>query len=425
MLDQKWLRDNLDEASTRLTTRAEAGVLDAFKKLDERRRSTLREVEELKYKRNLVTDEIGRMKRQGEDPEEKILHMRSVSARIKELETELTGVEDQFSNLMLRIPNIPHESVPVGDCPDKNVVIRHWGEPPQFDFQPKNHWDIGEDLRILDFGRAGKIAGARFVLYRGAGAMLERALMNFMLDLHTEKHGYQEVLPPFLANRRSFMSTGNLPKFEDDLFSIKDTEYFLVPTAEVPVTNIHQEEILEEEVLPVKYVAYTPCFRKEAGAAGAESRGLIRQHQFNKVELVKFTTPETSYEELESLLENAEEVLKQLGIHYRVVVLCTGDMGFSSAKTYDIEVWLPSQGVYREISSCSNFEDFQARRGGIRFRPRGKGKARLVHTLNGSGLAIGRTVVAILENFQQFDGTVVIPEILRPYMKLRDRITGP
>jgi seryl-tRNA synthetase len=401
-------------------------MLNALKGLDERRRSILRETEELKYARNQVSDEIGRMKRQGEDPQEKIAHMRSVSARIKELDSELVGLEEELNALMLRIPNIPHESVPVGDSADKNVVIRYWGRPPEFDFPPKNHWEIGEELKILDFSRAGKITGARFVLYRGAGALLERALINFMLDLHTERHGYQEVLPPFLANRRSFVSTGNLPKFEEDLFSIKDTDYFLVPTAEVPVTNIHQDEIVSEEDLPIKYVAYTPCFRKEAGSYGVDTRGLIRQHQFNKVELVKFTTPETSYEELESLAEDAEEVLKQLKIHYRVVALCTGDMGFSSAKTYDIEVWLPGQGLYREISSCSNFEDFQARRGGIRYRPRGgKGKARLVHTLNGSGLAVGRTVVAILENYQQADGTVVVPEALRPDMKGKERITGP
>jgi len=426
MLDVKWLREHLDSAAERLATRGEKASLEAFRALDQRRRHILREVEELKCLRNQVSDEIGRIKRQGGDAEEMILRMRSVAARIKELDSDLADVEEEFDSLMLRIPNIPHESVPVGKGPEENVVVRYWGEPPVFDFPPRNHWDIGEDLGILDFGRASKIAGARFALYRGAGAALERALINFMLDLHTERHGYQEVLPPFVANRKSFLSTGNLPKFEDDLFALRDTDYYLVPTAEVPVTNIHQEETLEEDVLPLKYVAYTPCFRKEAGAAGTESRGLIRQHQFNKVELVKFATPETSYQELESLVQDAEEVLKQLGIHYRVVVLCTGDMGFSSAKTYDIEVWLPGQDVYREISSCSNFEEFQARRGGIRYRPRGgKAKARYVHTLNGSGLAVGRTVVAILENYQQADGSVSIPPALRPYLKGRDRITGP
>ncbi len=426
MLDLKWLREHTDMVAERLATRGEVGALDTFRALDQRRRNVLKEVEELRCLKNQVSDEIGEIKRAGGDPSDLIARMRSVATRIKELDTHLAEIEEEFTSVMLRIPNVPHESVPIGKSPEDNVVVRYWGEPPVFDFPPKNHWEIGEELNILDFGRAAKIAGTRFALYRGAGAALERALINFMLDLHTEKHGYQEVLPPFVANRRSFLSTGNLPKFENDLFALTDTDYFLVPTAEVPVTNIHQDETLDEDLLPLKYVAYTPCFRKEAGAAGTETRGLIRQHQFNKVELVKFTTPETSYLELESLVLDAEEVLKQLGIHYRVVVLCTGDMGFSSAKTYDIEVWLPGQDVYREISSCSNFEDFQARRGGIRCKPRGgKSKSRFVHTLNGSGLAVGRTVVAILENYQQADGSVIVPKALRPYLKGKDRITGP
>jgi seryl-tRNA synthetase len=312
--------------------------------------------------------------------------------------------------------------VPVGAVSEDNPEIRKWGIPPSLSFPPKNHWDLGEDLGILDFGRAAKIAGARFVLYKGMGALLERALANFMMDLHTRQHGYEEVLPPFLAHRRSFLGTGNLPKFEEDLFHIADSDYYLVPTAEVPVTNIHRDEILLEGELPIRYVAYTPCFRREAGSHGQDTRGLIRLHQFNKVELVKFVEPESSYEELESLTRDAEEVLQQLGIHYRVVALCTGDMGFSAAKTYDIEVWLPGQGLYREISSCSNFEDFQARRAAIRYRPGGRGKARFVHTLNGSGLAVGRTVVAILENYQQADGSIQIPEVLRPYMNDLERI---
>ncbi|RLA92936.1 MAG: serine--tRNA ligase, partial [Deltaproteobacteria bacterium] len=331
-------------------------------------------------------------------------------------------IEENIKAFLLQVPNIPHESVVVGKDESDNLEIKCWGEKPHFDFKPLPHWEIGERLGILDFKRGAKIAGARFTLLKGAGALMERALINFMLDLHTRKHNYQEVLPPFLVNRTAMTGTGQLPKFEDDLFRISDPDFFLVPTAEVPVTNIHQGEIIDGERLPIYYTAYTPCFRKEAGAYGKDTRGIIRQHQFNKVELVKFTTPETSYQELELLLEDAEAVLKILNLPYRVVSLCTGDLGFSATKTYDIEVWLPSQGIYKEISSCSNFEDFQARRANIRYRPAPKAKPQFVHTLNGSGLAIGRTLVAILENFQQADGSVVVPEALRPYMGGMERI---
>ncbi len=416
MLDPRWLREHAEEAEKRLASRGEEVPLGEFRDLDGRRRGLLREVEELKELRNRVSEEIGRMKRAGEDASERIREMRGVGDRIKALEKDLGEVEERLEAVLLRIPNLPHSSVPIGEGSEENLEVRRWGEPPAFSFTPKNHWDIGEALGILDFGRASRIAGARFVLYRGAGALLERALVNFMLDLHTREHGYLEVLPPFLSHRRSFIGTGNLPKFEEDLFRVADTDYYLVPTAEVPVTNIHREEILAEEDLPLRYVAYTPCFRKEAGSHGQDTRGLIRLHQFNKVELVKFSRPEDSYEELEGLTRDAEEVLRRLGIPYRVVLLCTGDMGFSAAKTYDLEVWLPGQGLYREVSSCSNYEEYQARRAAIRYRPGGKGKARFVHTLNGSGLAVGRTVVAILENYQQADGSVRVPEALRPYM---------
>jgi len=425
MLDSKWLRENPDEARERLRRRGEGVPLEAFQQLDTKRRGLLKQAEELKGLRNRVTEEIGRMKKEGRDARESILEMRRVGEQIRGLDQEVSDVEDQLRAVLLRIPNLPHDSVPLGSGSEDNPEVRRWGEPPGFSFEPKNHWDLGERLGILDFGRAAKIAGARFVLYRGLGALLERALINFMLDLHTREHGYLEVLPPFLANSRSFIGTGNLPKFEEDLFKVSDTDFYLVPTAEVPVTNIHQEEILLEEQLPIRYAAYTPCFRKEAGSHGLDTRGLTRLHQFNKVELVKFVLPENSYDELESLTRNAEEVLRRLGLHYRVVVLCTGDMGFSAAKTYDLEVWMPAQNTYREISSCSNFEDFQARRAGIRYRPGGKAKARLVHTLNGSGLAIGRTVMSILENYQQADGSIVIPEALRPYVGGKSLIGDP
>ena len=423
MLDIKFLRENLDFVRRKILERGQEIDLDRFAALEAKRRNILQEVESLRSERNQASKEIGRKKAGKEDASGLIARMAEVSARIKELDELLKQTEEELRNFVMTIPNIPHESVVYGTSSEDNPVIRTWGEKPAFDFTPKPHWEIGEALNILDFGRGAKITGARFTLYRGLGAQLERAVVNFMLDLHTGNHGYLEVLTPFMVNKESMTGTGQLPKFAEDLFKIEGLDYYLIPTAEVPVTNIHREEILEEKILPVYYVAYSPCFRAEAGSYGKDTRGLIRQHQFNKVELVKFTKPETSYDELEKLTLNAEEVLKRLGIHYRTVSLCTGDLGFSSAKTYDIEAWLPGQDTYREISSCSNFEDFQARRASIRFRREESGKVEFVHTLNGSGLAAGRTVVAILENYQQQDGSVVIPDVLKPYMKGVDRIT--
>ncbi len=423
MLDIKFLRENLDFVRRKMLERGQEIDLDRFAALEAKRRNILQEVESLRSERNQASKEIGRKKAGKEDASAIIARMAEVSARIKELDELLKETEEDLRNFVMTIPNIPHESVVYGTSSEDNPVIRAWGEKPAFDFIPKPHWEIGEDLNILDFGRGAKITGARFTLYRGLGAQLERAVVNFMLDLHTGNHGYLEVLTPFMVNKESMTGTGQLPKFAEDLFKIEGLDYYLIPTAEVPVTNIHREEILEEKMLPVYYVAYSPCFRAEAGSYGKDTRGLIRQHQFNKVELVKFTAPEASYDELEKLTLNAEEVLKRLGIHYRTVSLCTADLGFSSAKTYDIEAWLPGQETYREISSCSNFEDFQARRASIRFRREESGKVEFVHTLNGSGLAAGRTVVAILENYQQKDGSVVIPDVLRPYMKGIDRIT--
>ena len=423
MLDLKYLRDNLDEAERRLGLRGEAVNLAAFRELDGRRRQLLGEAETLKAERNQVSALIGRTKDKSTVQGE-IARMKEVSNRIKELDEALKGVEEELQNLLLTTPNLPHASTPVGADENDNVEVRVWGERPSFDFEPKPHWEIGEQLNILDFERAGKLAGARFSLSRGAGARLERALINFMLDLHTGEHNYVEILPPFMVNRDTMTGTGQLPKFETDLFHLEDPDYFLIPTAEVPVTNIHRGEILPPEALPIYYTAFTPCFRKEAGAAGRDTRGLIRQHQFNKVELVKFVRPEDSDAELESLLQNAEKVLQLLGLHYRVVDLCTGDIGFSAARTYDIEVWLPAQGVFREISSCSTFTDFQARRASIRFRREEGAKPEFVHTINGSGLAIGRTLVAILENYQQADGSVIIPEVLRPYMGGLEKISN-
>ncbi|MEC4684956.1 MAG: serine--tRNA ligase [Nitrospirota bacterium] len=415
MLDARFVRENVQVVRDALQKRGYEIALDEFLSLEEKRREVIREVEELRNRRNVVSDQIGSLKKGGGDATDLISEMKKVSERIKALDEELKGVDIKVRDFLLNLPNIPHESVPVGRDESDNLEIRQWGKPEEFDFEPLNHWDIAETLDIVDFDRASKIAGARFALMKGHGARLERALMNFMLDLNTSK-GYKEVFPPILVNRESMTATGQLPKFEPDLFRIADPELYLIPTAEVPVTNIHRDEILNEKDLPIYYTAYTPCFRREAGSYGKDTRGLIRQHQFNKVELVKFVRPEESYEELERLTGNAEDILQRLGLPYRVVVLCTGDLGFSAAKTYDIEVWLPGQGRYREISSCSNFEDFQARRANIRFRREGKKGAGFVHTLNGSGLAIGRTVVAILENYQQKDGTVVIPEALRPYM---------
>jgi seryl-tRNA synthetase len=422
MLEIKYIRQNLPQVHDALEKRGDTAELDTFQAADEARRTILSEIEERRHQRNVVSDRIAGMKKRGEPAEALVTEMRAVSAGIKELEKTLSETETRLNDILIRIPNIPHASVPPGKDEKDNQLVRRVGSPPGFDFSPKPHWTIGEELHILDFERASKIAGARFPLYFGDGARMERALINFMLELHTGAHGYTEVLPPFMVNRKTMTGTGQLPKFEADLFKLADRDYFLIPTAEVPVTNIYQDEILDEDKLPIYYAAYTPCFRSEAGSYGKDTRGLIRQHQFNKVELVKFVTPETSYDELERLLDNAETVLKQLGLAYRVVVLCAGDLGFSAAKTYDIEVWMPAQNQYREISSCSNFESFQARRAGIRFKRKGKKGTEPVHTLNGSGLAVGRTFAAVLENYQQPDGSVIIPEVLRPYMGGKERI---
>ena len=416
MLDLKFVRAHLDRIRKMLEDRGYDLDLSPFETLDQKRRKRLAVLEELRHRRNRVSDEIAAMKKKGEDASAIIAEMKTVSSEIKEMERDLPELEEALRALLMVVPNMPHESVPVGAGEADNPVVRTWGEIRDMDFEPLPHWDIGEKLGILDFTRAAKLSGARFALYRGAGARLERALINFMLDIHTREHGYTEVLPPFMVNSASMTGTGQLPKFEEDLFRIEGWDLYLIPTAEVPVTNIHRDEILSEKDLPLYYVAYTPCFRSEAGSYGKDTRGLIRQHQFNKVELVKFTKPEESYDELERLTRNAEEILRRLGLPYRVVTLCTGDLGFSAAKTYDLEVWLPGQNLYREISSCSNFGEFQARRAGIRFKRKGKNRTELVNTLNGSGLAVGRTVVAILENYQQADGSVTIPEALVPYM---------
>jgi seryl-tRNA synthetase len=415
MLDARFVRDNIDVVKGALENRNSVLPLDEFLHFEDQRRSILREAEELRNKRNVVSEEIGRLRSRKQDASELIKEMKTVSDRIRELDEGIKVLEEKTNDFLLNIPNIPDESVPVGKDETENVEIRKWGEPKQFDFEPLNHWDIGEILGIIDFERASKIAGARFSLTKGYGARLERSLMNFMLDLNTSK-GYREVFPPIIVNRESMQGTGQLPKFEMELFRISDPEFYLIPTAEVPVTNIHRNEILNEKDLPICYTAYTPCFRREAGSYGKDVRGLIRQHQFNKVELVKFVKPENSFHELESLTGDAEDILQKLGLPYRVVALCTGDIGFSAAKTYDLEVWLPGQQKYREISSCSNFTDFQARRANIRFKREGKKGTEFVHTLNGSGLAIGRTLVAVLENYQQKDGSVVVPDVLRPYM---------
>ncbi|MDN4592532.1 serine--tRNA ligase [Polycladomyces subterraneus] len=417
MLDMKLLRNQFDEVKARLQHRGEdISGLDSFQQLDEKRRELLRQTEQLKNQRNTVSREIAQKKKAGEDATAEIENMRRVGDEIKRLDEELRQVEAELQDILLTIPNLPHESVPVGDSEEDNVPVRHWGELPQFDFEPKPHWEIAQALDILDFERASKVVGSRFVFYKGAGARLERALINFMLDLHTEQHGYVEMIPPYMVNRDSMTGTGQLPKFEEDAFGVRDTDYFLIPTAEVPVTNFHAGEILSEEELPIRYAAISACFRSEAGSAGRDTRGLIRLHQFNKVELVKFVRPEDSYQELEKLVADAEKVLQLLELPYRVLNMCTADLGFTAAKKYDLEVWLPSSGTYREISSCSNFEDFQARRANIRFRRNPKSKPEFVHTLNGSGLALGRTVAAILENHQQADGSVRIPKVLQPYM---------
>lgn len=422
MLEIKYVRQNLSEVQNALAKRGKTADLSTFEKTDSLRRTLLVEIEELRHRRNVVSEDIAVKKKSGEDAEPLVLEMREVSSRIKHLDQLLAENEQTLQGILMSLPNIPHVSVPIGQDESDNQPIRQIGKPPVFDSEPQPHWTLGENLKILDFERAAKITGARFPLYMGLGARLERALINFMLDIHTMEHGFMETLPPFIVNRDSMTGTGQLPKFEEDLFKLEGRDYFLIPTAEVPVTNIHRGEILNESDLPIKYTAYTPCFRSEAGSYGRDTKGLIRQHQFNKIELVKFVTPESSYDELETLLNAAETILQRLELPYRVVTLCSGDLGFSAAKTYDIEVWMPSQGVYREISSCSNFEDFQARRSNIRFRRTGQKGTELVHTLNGSGLAVGRTLAAIMENCQQPDGSILIPAALQPYMRGLERI---
>ncbi len=424
MLEIKYLRKNLSLVEKAMSARGTQIDLQALLAADEQRRSVLQELETLRHRRNTVSDEIAKMKKAGKNADEEMTAMREVAAQIKALDPKRVQYESEIQTKLMGIPNIPHETVPVGTNESDNVTVKEVGSPPSFDFDPKAHWDIGKNLGILDFERAARITGARFPLYFDAGARLERALINFMLDNHTKNHGYREVLPPFIVNRDALMHTGQLPKFAEDLFKLENWDYFLVPTAEVPVTNIHQNETIPEQDLPILYTAHTPCFRSEAGSYGKDTRGLIRQHQFNKVELVHFAHPETSYQQLEILLGHAETILKQLELPYRVITLCTGDLGFSAAKTYDIEVWMPAQNTYREISSCSNFEDFQARRGNIRFKRKGQKGTELLHTLNGSGLAVGRTVAAILENYQQSDGSVLLPKAIQPYMDGMERITG-
>jgi seryl-tRNA synthetase len=424
MLELRFIRENLATVKEKCGHRGMATtILDQFLAIDRQRLTTLAEVEGLKNQRNTVSESIAQLKKGSagdrQQAEPLILEMRDANQRIKELDGELSRLEEELRKIVMTIPNLCHDSVPLGGSEADNLEVKKWGEKPTFSFPPKAHWELGEALDIIDFERAAKLSGARFALLKGFASKLERALINFMLDLHTERHGYTEILPPFLVNTPSMTATGQLPKFAEDLFKIEAWDLYLIPTAEVPVTNIHRDETLAEKELPIKYTAYTPCFRSEAGSHGRDTRGLIRQHQFDKVELVKFTTPETSDQELEALLADAETVLQLLGLHYRVVALCTGDLGFSATKTYDIEVWLPGQNTYREISSCSNFLDFQARRGGIRYRPDGQKKSRLVHTLNGSGLAVGRTLLAILENCQQEDGTIRLPEVLEPYFSRR------
>ncbi len=420
MLELRFIRDNISLVRENIKLRGMAeSRIDEFEAIDKERRLLLAELEQLRNKRKIASKEIAALKKAKKDDHKLIAEMREIGPHIRDLEKSLVVVESDLNDIVMGIPNLCHSSVPHGHDENDNREVKRWGDIPKFSFEPKAHWEVGEDLGILDFERAAKLAGARFALLKGFASRLERVLINFMMDLHTQKHGYEEILPPFMVNSASMTATGQLPKFEEDLFKAKGWDLYLIPTAEVPVTNIHRQERLPEDDLPKKYVAYTPCFRSEAGSYGKDTRGLIRQHQFDKVELVKFVTPESSYEELEGLLADAEEVLQLLKLPYRVVCLCAGDLGFSAAKTYDIEVWFPAQNKYREISSCSNFADFQARRGGIRYRPAGKQKSAMLHTLNGSGLAVGRTLAAILENYQQEDGTVVIPEVLIPYFAKR------
>ncbi|EAC2131934.1 Serine--tRNA ligase [Listeria monocytogenes] len=426
MLDVKLLRNNFDEVKQKLQNRGEdLGEFERFGELDKRRRTLIVETEALKSQRNEVSQEIAKLKREKQDADAKIEEMRVVGDRIKTLDIELREIDEKLDMILMSIPNIPHESTPVGESEDDNVEIRKWGEVRAFDFEPKAHWDLGTDLDILDFENAAKVTGSRFVFYKKLGARLERALINFMMDLHSNEHGYEEMLPPYMVNRASMTGTGQLPKFEEDAFLIEAEDYFLIPTAEVPVTNYHREDILKAEDLPRKYTAFSACFRSEAGSAGRDTRGLIRQHQFNKVELVQFVKPEDSYVALEKLTGNAEEVLRRLELPYRVLSMCTADLGFTAAKKYDLEVWIPSYNSYREISSCSNFESFQARRANIRFRREPGSKPEYVHTLNGSGLALGRTVAAILENYQDADGSVRIPKVLQGYMGGIEKIELP
>ena len=426
MLDLNFVRDNLAlvEEKLRLRGMNPAEVLKDFRAIDAERRQAITAAETLQARRNRASEEIAKLKKSGQDASAEINETKELREQIAESEKKAAEQEARLREILTSIPNIPHDSVPVGSSAEANVEARRWGTPPQFDFKPKPHWELGEHLGILDLERAAKLSGARFAVYWALGARLERALANFMLDLHTREHGYTEVLPPFLVNSESMYGTGQLPKFAQDSFRVPhgDKDLWLIPTAEVPVTNLYRDEVLDAAKLPISLTAYTPCFRSEAGSYGKDVRGIIRQHQFQKVELVKFSRPETSYDELEKLTHNAETVLQKLGLHYRVMTLCTGDMGFSPAKTYDIEVWLPGQNLFREISSCSNYESFQARRANIRYRPEGKGKTGFLHTLNGSALAVGRTWVAIVENYQQADGSVVIPEVLRPYIGA-ERIT--
>ncbi|NRF95188.1 serine--tRNA ligase [Paenibacillus frigoriresistens] len=417
MFDVKLLRSDLAAVQAAMQNRGkQIEELNGFTELDLKRRELLQETEQLKNRRNTVSQEVAGRKRSGENADELIQEMKVVGDRIKELDDEIRLLDESLQQILLSIPNMPHASVPVGRTEEENVELRRVGEIPQFDYEVKPHWEVAQELGILDFEAAAKVTGSRFVFYKGLGARLERALINFMMDLHSDEHGYEEMLPPYIVNRESLTGTGQLPKFEEDVFKIENSDYFLIPTAEVPVTNYHREDILTNDQLPVNFVAFSACFRSEAGSAGRDTRGLIRQHQFNKIELVKLVKPEDSYDELEKLTGHAERVLQLLKLPYRVLSLCTGDIGFTSAKTYDLEVWLPNSGAYREISSCSNFEDFQARRANIRFRRDAKAKPEFVHTLNGSGLALGRTVAAILENYQQADGSILVPEILIPYM---------
>jgi len=423
MYDLSFFRQNLDSIAPRLADRGFALDVEAFRQLDAERRAALTESEQLKAQRKAESQEIGKLIKAGQDAAARQQKVREMGDRAAALEERAKELDEKYRQLLAGVPNTPHASVPTGKSADDNVEVRRWGTPPKFSFAPKAHWDLGPELGILDFERAAKITGARFAVYWGLGAKLERALINFMLDVHTQYHGYTEVLPPFMANTASFYGTGQLPKFEADLFKLENTDYYLIPTAEVPVTNLYRDETLDFEKLPIKLCAYTPCFRSEAGSYGRDVRGIIRQHQFQKVELVKFSRPEESYEQLEKLTHDAEQILQKLGLHYRVVVLSTGDMSFSSAKTYDLEVWLPGQQLFREISSCSNFESFQARRANIRYRQEEKKKPGFVHTLNGSGLAVGRTWLAVLENYQQADGSVIVPDALRPYLGT-DRIVS-